>query len=558
MADLGGGRSSSGDSGVNDLPVLVGDSETPFGLLLGKRAGRDEVEAVGQLMRVGRFRTLFDGLDGQAISEVVEGGVKPTVVLSDLPRSEPGRCFCTEHMFESYRPARTDFKTIAYLADVGPETRYAKAGEVHIAYQTRGTSDRDLVCLAGIFSHVELQWENPRYAELLTRLSQFTRLITMDMRGTGLSDREGDLPLLEDQMDDVTAVLDRVGSNKVSLLGVSQAGPMAILYAASYPQRVDALILYAAYASSRRRDDYPWGRDDDWMEQYLSQLDHLWGQGTFLTQMAPSLQEDEEFKVWWGRMERFSSAPGNAVSYARAHTRDDVRDLLKSVRVPTLVLQRKDDTYRSAGQARYLAEHIPDAQLVELEGRDHLPYAGDHGAIADEIQEFLTGVRAAPQTARVLTTVLFTDIVDSTRRAAELGDARWNELLNEHNRLVRRQLAEHRGQLINTVGDGVFAMFDGPARAIRSAQAIRNEVGALGLSIRAGIHTGEVEVGPDDVAGLGVHIGARIGALALGDEVLVSRTVKDLVAGSGIEFEDRGVHELKGVPDSWQVFAVAG
>lgn len=441
---------------------------------------------------------------------------------------------------------------------MGPETRYAKAGEVHIAYQTRGTSDRDLVYLAGIFSHVELQWENPRYAELLTRLSQFTRLITMDMRGTGLSDREGDLPLLEDQMDDVTAVLDRVGSNKVSLLGVSQAGPMAILYAASYPQRVDALILYAAYASSRRRDDYPWGRDDDWMEQYLSQLDHLWGQGTFLTQMAPSLQEDEEFKVWWGRMERFSSAPGNAVSYARAHTRDDVRDLLKSVRVPTLVLQRKDDTYRSAGQAGYIAEHIPGAQLVQLEGRDHLPYAGDHGAIADEVQEFLTGVRAAPQTSRVLTTVLFTDIVDSTRRAAELGDARWNEILNEHNRLVRRQLAEHRGQLINTAGDGIFAMFDGPARAIRSAQAIRNDIAVLGLSIRAGIHTGEVEVGSDDVTGLGVHIGARIGALARGNEVLVSRTVKDLVAGSGIEFEDRGVHELKGVPESWQVFAVDG
>ncbi len=441
---------------------------------------------------------------------------------------------------------------------MGPETRYAKAGEVHIAYQTQGTSERDLVYLAGIFSHVELQWENPRYAELLTRLSQFTRLITMDMRGTGLSDREGDLPLLEDQMDDVTAVLNRVGSNKVSLLGVSQAGPMAILYAASYPQRVDALILYGAYASSQRRDDYPWGREPDWLEQYLSQLDHLWGQGTFLTQMAPSLQEDEEFKAWWGRMERFSSAPGNAVSYARAHTMDDVRDLLKSVRVPTLVLQRKDDTYRLAGQARYIAEHIPGAQFVELEGRDHLPYAGDHGAIADEIQEFLTGVRAAPQTSRVLATVLFTDIVGSTKRAAELGDARWNKLLDDHNRLVRRQLAEHRGRLINTAGDGIFAMFDGPARAIRSAQAIRNDVGSLGLSIRAGIHTGEVEVGPDDVAGLGVHIGARVGALARGDEVLVSRTVKDLVAGSGIEFEDRGVHELKGVPEAWQVFAVTG
>ena len=433
-----------------------------------------------------------------------------------------------------------------------------KNGNVHIAYQTLGAADRDLVYLAGIFSHIELQWENPRYSRFLNRLSSFARLIMMDMRGVGLSDRADRLPLLEDQMNDLSVVLDRVGSNKTAMFGVSQAGPMAVLYAASFPNRVDALILYSAYASSRKRDDYSWGRDPEWLDAYLVQLDQLWGQGSFLQQMAPSLVGDSEFEEWWGRFERYSSSPGNAVAYARAHIEDDVRDLLSAVSVPTLVIQRRDDTYRGAGQGRYIAEGISGAKYVEIAGRDHLPYVGDQEEIVEEVEEFLTGVRSGPETNRVLATVLFTDIVDSTRQAALLGDSRWRQLLSTHNDAVQREVSRYRGKLIDTAGDGMLATFDGPARAIRCAISVRLALSDLGLHVRAGIHTGEVVLEGDDVAGLGVHIGARVSSLAASDQILVSRTVRDLVTGSGIQFEDRGVHELKGVPEPWQLYEVAG
>ena len=441
---------------------------------------------------------------------------------------------------------------------MGPETNYARSGDIHIAYQTLGAANRDLVYLAGIFSHIELQWENPHYERFLTRLASFARLIMLDMRGVGLSDRADHLPLLEDQMDDLTAVLDRVGAAKTAILGVSQAGPMAILYAASFPQRVDALILYGAYASSRRRVDYPWGRDPEWTTKYFAQLEQRWGQGTFLEQIAPSLTGDETFQQWWGRFERYSSSPGNVLAYARAHIDDDVRDLLKAVSVPTLVIQRSGDTYRGAGQGKYIADGIPGARYVELPGRDHLPYVGDSDEIVDEVEEFLTGTRSGAELDRVLATVLFTDIVDSTGKAAELGDSRWQRVLSNHNQIINTQLSKHRGRLIGTTGDGALALFDGPARAIRCALAIRDDVHKLELRIRAGLHTGEVEVGGNDVSGLAVHIGARIAALAEPDEVLASRTVKDLVAGSGIEFLERGSQELKGVPDRWVVFSVSG
>jgi class 3 adenylate cyclase len=439
---------------------------------------------------------------------------------------------------------------------VGPETNYAKSGDIHIAYQTLGVAKRDLVYLAGIFSHVELQWENPHYERFLTRLASFARLIMLDMRGVGLSDRADHLPLLEDQMDDLTSVLDRVGAAKVSILGASQAGPMAILYAASFPHKVDALILYGAYASSRWRDDYSWGRDSKWISRYLAQLEQRWGQGTFLEQMAPSLTGDEAFQEWWGRFERYSSSPGNALAYARAHIDDDVRDLLKAVSVPTLVIQRSGDTYREAGQGKYIADGISGAHYVELPGRDHLPFVGASDEIVDEIEEFLTGARSGTEFDRVLATVLFTDIVDSTGKAAELGDSRWQRLLSSHNQVIKLQISKHRGRLVGTAGDGALALFDGPARAIRCALAIRDSIHDLGLRIRAGLHTGEVDVGGDDISGLAVHIGARIAALAEPDEVLVSRTVKDLVAGSGIEFLNRGTQDLKGVPDRWELFSV--
>jgi class 3 adenylate cyclase len=441
---------------------------------------------------------------------------------------------------------------------VGPETNYVKSGDIHIAYQTLGTANQDLVYLAGIFSHIELQWEHPLYERFLTRLSSFVRLIMLDMRGVGLSDRAGQLPLLEDQMDDLTAVLDRVGASKTAIFGASQAAPMAILYAASFPEKVSALVLYGAYASAQRREDYSWGRDPEWIAQFLAQLENRWGQGTFLEQVAPSQTGDAVFQEWWARFERFSSSPGNAVAYARAHINDDVRDLLGSVSVPTLVIQRAGDTYRGAGQGKYLAERIPGARFVELQGRDHLPFVGNSDEIVEEIEEFLTGARSGSELGRVLATILFTDIVDSTGKAVELGDSRWNRLLASHNQIINLQLSKHRGRLIDTAGDGVLALFDGPARAIRCALAIRDSVHDLGLRVRVGLHTGEVEVGADDISGLGVHIGARIAALAGPDEVLVSRTVKDLVAGSGIGFQERGVHELKGVPDRWELFFVSG
>jgi class 3 adenylate cyclase len=438
-----------------------------------------------------------------------------------------------------------------------PSTKYAKNGDVHLAYQTIGSAGRDLVYLAGQFSHLELHWDQPLYESYLRRLSSFTRLITLDMRGVGLSDRAARLPLLEDQMEDLSAVLDRVGSNRAALFGASQAGPMAILYAATFPQRVDALILYAVYASSQRRDDYPWGRDPGWVDQFLAQLDYEWGQGSFLEQMAPSLVGDSGFEKWWGRLERFSSAPGNALAYAKTHVEDDVREVLEAVSVPTLVIQRKGDIYRPAGQARYIADRIPSAEYVELEGKDHLPYAGDQDAVVDVVEEFLTGVKSQPETNRVLATVLFTDIVGSTERAAEMGDSRWHDLLEKHKRVSAQVVAHHRGKLIDTAGDGMLATFDGPARAIRCAESVRQEVSSLGMSVRVGIHTGEVETGPDGVSGIGVHIGARVAALAEAEEILVSRTVKDLVAGSGYDFADRGLYELKGVPDTWQIYAVA-
>jgi len=434
---------------------------------------------------------------------------------------------------------------------VAPTTNYVKNGEVHIAYQTLGAAELDLVYLAGIFSHVEVQWENRHYRQFLERLSSFSRLIMMDMRGVGLSDRADRLPILEDQMDDLSVVLDRVGSNRTALFGVSQAGPMAVVYAASYPRRVDALILYGAYASARTREDYPWGRDSDWLVAYLGQLDQLWGQGTFLQQMAPGLIGDGEFAEWWGRFERYSSSPGNAVAYARAHIEDDVRDLLSAVSVPTLVIQRADDTYRGAGQGRYIAEKIPGAQYVELSGRDHLPYVGDHEAIAQEVEEFLTGVRSGPVSDRVLATVLFTDIVDSTGQAVLLGDSRWRELLSRHNDVIQREVSSARGRLVGSAGDGALAMFDGPARAIRCATAVRESVSVLGLHIRAGIHTGEVEIDGEGISGVGVHIGSRVAGLAGSDQIFVSRTVRDLVTGSG-----RGVQELRGVPEPWQIYEV--
>jgi class 3 adenylate cyclase len=439
---------------------------------------------------------------------------------------------------------------------VTPETRYAKSGDVHIAYQVVGNGPIDLVLIPGLFTHVEHQWEEPGFARFLERLASFSRLIVFDARGAGLSDRAPELPPMEEQMDDVQAVLDAAGSTSAAFLGLSQAGPMAILFAASHPERMTALVLYATYAMPRRDDSYPWGRSAEWMADYNRLIDQKWGSGVFLSQVAPTRVADESFRQWWGRYERLSYGPGNALAYFRMNSQIDVRAILPTIRVPTLVLQRSDDVYRDPGQARYLAEHIPGAKLVELSGVDHLPYVGDSDAILVEVEEFLTGVRPPPEYDRVLATVLFTDIVGSTERASALGDRAWKVLLERHHALVRRELSRFRGREIDTAGDGFLATFDGPARAVRCAQAIVQAVQAIGIEVRAGVHTGEVELMGERVGGIAVHICARVAAIAAPSQVLVSGTVKDLVAGSGIEFEDQGTFPLKGVPDTWRLFAV--
>lgn len=436
-------------------------------------------------------------------------------------------------------------------------TLYAKSGSgAHIAYQVHGTGSQDLVLLPGIWSHIEHVWREPSFAHFLNRLARFSRLIMLDTRGSGLSDRASSLPLLEDQIDDVIAVLDAVGSHHPVLLGVSQSGPLAILLAAAHPGRISGLVLYGTYATALQVDDHPWGRSPEWVAEYVLKVDTEWGSGTDLAAVAPSLNEDNQFRTWWAGLERYSNPPGNAMAYISAHSKDDVRPVLPTISVPTLVLHRTHDPYRDIGAGRYLADRIPGAKLVELPGENHLPYVGHADDVLDEIEEFVTGSRSGRGSDRVLATVLFTDIVGSTEIASDLGDRVWRDVLGRHYTVVREELSRFRGDEVVTTGDGFLVRFDGPARAIKAAVAIRDRLARLGIQIRAGVHTGEIELIGDDIGGIAVHIGARVASLARAGEVLVSRTVKDLVTGAGIQFEDRGTHLLKGIPDPWQVYLV--
>lgn len=437
-----------------------------------------------------------------------------------------------------------------------PHTRYAKSGSVHIAYQTVGSGSLDLVLIPGLWTHVEHQWAEPAFARFLNRLASFSRLIIFDARGAGLSDRAAELPPMEEQMDDVLAVLDAVGSESAAFFGLSQAGPMAMLFAASHPERTEALVLYGTYATPAGRDGYPWGRSAGWLDDFDRRIDEHWGSGIFLPEVAPSRADDRAFSQWWGQYERLSHGPGNALAYFHMNSQVDVRAILPTIRVPTLVLQRRDDVYRDSGHASYLATHIPNAKLVELPGEDHLPYVGDADAVLDEVEEFLTGVRPAPEHDRVLATVMFTDIVGSTEHASRMGDRAWAYLVDRHHALVREQLSRFRGREVDTAGDGFLAVFDGPGRAVRCAQSIVEGVRALDIDVRAGVHTGEVELIGEGVRGIAVHIGARVAGLAAASEVLVSSTVRDLVTGSGIDFDERGAFPLKGVDGEWRLYAV--
>ena len=447
---------------------------------------------------------------------------------------------------------------VARAGATQPETRYAQSGDVNIAFQVVGDGPLDLVYVPGWVSHLEYFWQEPSYAAFLRRLASFSRLILFDKRGTGMSDRvpDSELPTLEQRMDDVRAVMDAVGSEEAALLGMSEGGPMCLLFAATYPERTRAVIILGSYARRTWAPDHPWAPTEADHEAFIEEVARDWGGAVGLAARAPSQVGNEAFSRWWSTYLRMSASPGAAKTFTRMNAQIDVRDVLPLVQVPTLIVHRGGDRAMSVEGSRYMAERIEGARYVELPGEDHLPFVGDQDQILDEVEEFLTGVRRGPEPDRVLATVLFTDIVGSTGRAAELGDRRWRELLEAHHAAVRGELERFRGREVDTAGDGFLATFDGPARAIRCATAIRGAVERLGLTIRAGLHTGECELHGNNVSGLAVHMGARVAALASPSEVLVSSTVKDLVAGSGIEFDDRGVHELKGIPGDWRLYAV--
>ncbi|HEY3210937.1 MAG TPA: adenylate/guanylate cyclase domain-containing protein [Actinomycetota bacterium] len=439
-----------------------------------------------------------------------------------------------------------------------PETRYARSGDVNIAYQVVGEGKLDLVFVFGWISNVELAWEEPNLARFLEGLSSFSRLILFDKRGTGLSDRVSlaELPTLEQRMDDVRAVMDAAGSDRAALFGISEGGPMCILFAATYPDRTTALVTCGTYAKRMWSPDYPWAPTPEERQQFYDAIEHEWGRELGLDTLAPSMQDDPAIRRWLETYVRRSASPGAALALAKMNTQIDIRHVLPAVKVPTLIMHRTGDKDSRVEEGRYIAEHIPGAQFVELPGADHLPWIGDQDSVLDEIGEFVTGVRPIHEPDRILATVLFTDIVGSTERAAALGDRPWRDLLRRHHGVVRGELERFRGREIDTAGDGVLAAFDGPARAIRAACAIRDAVRQLGIEVRAGLHTGECEMLGEKLAGVAVHTGARVASLAGPGEVLVSSTVKDLVAGSGIEFEDRGTSALKGIPGEWRLFSV--
>jgi pimeloyl-ACP methyl ester carboxylesterase/DNA-binding SARP family transcriptional activator len=439
-----------------------------------------------------------------------------------------------------------------------PETHYAKAGDgVHIAYQVTGAGPLDVVMVPGFVSHVELAWEMPFYASMFRRLGSFARVISFDKRGTGLSDQAADVPTLEQRMDDVRTVMDTAGVDRVALWGISEGGPMALLFAATYPERTTALVLQGSFARIAEAPDHQIGFPPEPLAAFIAEFEEQWGTGEVLANYYfPSAAGDPAMRERFARWERNGASPGAMVAVLKMSQAIDVRSILATISVPTLVVHCTGDPAVPVEHGRHLAEHIPGARYIELPGDDHLTIReGDHG-VFDDIEEFLTGTRPEPEIDRVLKTVLFTDIVKSTERAASMGDRRWHELLDAHDAAVRAELEHFRGQEVQITGDGFLACFDGPARAIRCALAITERSRTLGIEVRAGLHTGECETRGDNLAGVAVHIAARVAAIAHAGEVLCSRTVTDLVAGSGICFVDRGVHSLKGVPGTWQTFAV--
>jgi class 3 adenylate cyclase len=439
-----------------------------------------------------------------------------------------------------------------------PVTRYVCSGDVNIAYQVVGEGPLDLLWVPGWVSNIEYSWEEPPIRRFLKRLSSFGRLIFFDKRGTGLSDRVSDsaLPTLEQRMDDVRAVLDAAGSERAAILGTSEGSVMSIVFAATFPERTTALVIFGGFAKRLWAEDYPWAPTAGQRQHFFDAIQRGWGGVVDLDTLAPSSIGDERFREGWATYLRRSASPGAALALARMNTSIDVRAVLPAVHVPTLVLHRTGDLDVNVAEGRYIARHIDGAKFVELPGNDHLFYAGDTDTLIDEVEEFLTGVRHTAERERMLATVLFTDIVKSTEIAADLGDRRWRDLLDRHNSFVRREISRFNGREIKTTGDGFLVTFDGPARAVRCALALCHGARALGIDLRAGLHTGECEIMGNDVGGVSVHIAARVVAEANPSEVLVSSTVRDLVIGSGLRFRSRGKGTLKGVPGEWELLAV--
>jgi class 3 adenylate cyclase len=443
---------------------------------------------------------------------------------------------------------------------VRPETKYARSAGGYVAYQAFGDGPQDLLFVTNWGTNLDAMWEEPSLAHFFHRLTRLGRVICFDKRGTGVSDPVplAALPTLEVWMDDARVVLDAVGSRQAAVIGDTEGGPMAMLLAATFPERVRALILLNTFARWRRSPDYPIGMPDRTWEKLVVRYEKHWGQNPAMLELtAPTLVGDLRSEEWVTRYQRLSMPPGAATQMYRWVTQLDVRSVLRTISAPTLVLHRTDNQHYRLAFGRYLARHVPGARLVELPGADCYPfYTVASEAVLDEVEEFLTGARQPLSIQRELATVLFTDIVGSTDLAAQMGDARWLELLSAHNEAIRRQLAAFRGSEIDTTGDGFLATFDGPARAVQCALRIHDSIRALGMEIRAGLHTGEIELLHGDLGGIAVHLAARVMAMAGPGETLVSRTLTDLVVGSGIEFEDRGHHELKGVPGAWHLYAV--
>ncbi|MEM7293134.1 MAG: adenylate/guanylate cyclase domain-containing protein [Pseudomonadota bacterium] len=438
------------------------------------------------------------------------------------------------------------------------ETQYTRSGDINIAYQVHGDGPLDIVYVPGWVSHVELAWEEPLLAQFLSRLASFSRLIMFDKRGTGLSDRlpNSQLPKHDDRMDDIRAVMDAVGSERAAFIGHSEGGGICALFAATYPERTSALVLWGTFAKRVWSSDYPWAPKPENREAEYEHIEREWGNEMDLSRYVPSKMCDKDFVRRVATYLRRSASPGAAVTLLKMNTQLDITGVLPSIHVPTLIMHRTGDLDVNVAEGRWLAERIEGARFIEFPGDDHLPWVGDMDVILDATQEFLTGTLPEPDVTRVLATILFTDIVQSTQHLHEQGDRAWKDLLERHDILCRRCLERFRGRLIKSTGDGIHATFDGPGRAIACARAIQDGAAGFGVGIRAGLHTGECEIRGDETEGIAVHLAARVAGLAEAGEVLVSRTVRDLVVGSELKFNDRGLHELRGFPEAWQIFAV--